>query len=399
MPMASDSGAARRRALARAMLILGSVLVAGTALAGPPEQLDAGASIKNMYLFEGPNRGRTPILDGPQMVELMKKSSTHYVVTEAGGQECSDVAVSEFAGLMWPAQGGEIPTPTWATDADGGSFVRPYQQSDAARALFKQGEERFLEAKYDEAAVFYQKALGLSPHDYLALLALGDCAFRKGFLSDALELYQRAEKENPADARSYFFQASIYAAQGQVERALDAYADALVRSPRRVTLHQGIQARSKQLGVSIADERFHPLTLARRKGDTVQVCIASPTPHWVAYGVCKAIWLGEPDHRRALSGSADLRFASTAEWECLANLLARYRTERKAGETPAEPELERLDAVVQANLSDEFILFELATRVVPQASLLVSSDTRRRLKDYVRRFVLERNVGGADAGR
>ena len=49
-------------------------------------------------------------------------------------------------------------------------------------------------------------------------------------------------------------------------------------------------------------------------------------------------------------------------------------------------------------MSDEFILFELATRVVPQAALLVSSDTRRRLKAYVRRFVLERTTGGADAG-
>jgi tetratricopeptide (TPR) repeat protein len=398
VPVASDSGGESRRALARAMLILGSVLVAGTALAGPPQGPDAGAAISNMYLFEGPNRQRTPLMDGAEMVELMKKSSTHYVVTEAGGKECSDVAIAEFPGLMWPAKGGEIPTPTWAVDADGGSFVRPYQQSDAARTLFKQGEERFLESKYDEAIVFYRKALSISPHDYLALLALGDCAFRQGFLTDALELYQRAEAEDPADSRSYFFQATIFTAQGQVERALDAYADALVRSPRRVTLHQGIQARSKQLGVTIADERFHPLTLARRKGDTIQICIASPTPHWIAYGLCKAIWLGEPDHRRALSGSTELRFDSTAEWECLANLLARYRAERKAGETPPEPELERLDAVVEANMSDEFILFELATRVVPQAALLVSSDTRRRLKAYVRRFVLERTTGGADAG-
>ena len=77
-----------------------------------------------------------------------------------------------------------------------------------------------------------------------------------------------------------------------------------------------------------------PLTAAAAPISYVTTC-ASPSqsssePRGTAN--CKAIWLGEPSHREALTGSTDHGFTSTEELECLASAASVYESELRKGE-------------------------------------------------------------------
>ena len=368
-----------------------TILTAGTALAAPPVERDAGTTGVELE-FAAP---RAPFLQSAEIVKIIEKSTTVYNIYAKG---CSDVAVSDYAKAMWAEQTAEIETPVWVKAADGTTSIAPYKTAIEAVPFLKQGEAAFSEKQYTEAAISYRKALEASPHDYLALLYLGDSALHSGFLPDALEMYQRAEVANPADLKSYFFQATVFTEQGHLDQALNGYAEAFIRAPRRPTLRQALDTRSKRLGIATPSELFHPEALAQLSEDEVRVCLASLEPQWLAYGLCKAMWLVEKAHREAMTGRSDHHFSSIEEKECLGTLLEVYARQRQAGKTPTDVELERLNLIVSARMVDDFIFLELATRVLPQAALLVPEGMRRALKAYVRRFVFAPLMPSSDAG-
>jgi hypothetical protein len=104
-----------------------------------------------------------------------------------------------------------------------------------------------------------------------------------------------------------------------------------------------------------------------------------------------------------MTGSPTHTFTSTEEKECLLALLTAYASGRHRGQVAADANFDRLLAVGEAGMTEDFLLFEVATRIVPQAPLYVSPylhpSERERLKAYVRQFVLDGPVTpGADAG-
>jgi hypothetical protein len=103
----------------------------------------------------------------------------------------------------------------------------------------------------------------------------------------------------------------------------------------------------------------------------------------------------------ARTGRADHHFSWAEEKECLSALFSVYLQKREAKKVPPEPELDRMLEVVNAGMIDEFLLFELTTRVIPQATLMVGPVQLEQLKPYVRRFVLvpvAPQASSADAG-
>jgi tetratricopeptide (TPR) repeat protein len=384
-----DRLGARSRFLLRTTFLSGA-LTAGIAVAESPPSSDGGTGTLE---FGVP---KAPFLSPHQIIKLMEASPTAYDVQTGG---CPDIQVSDYAKAIWPAAGvHDIETPVWVTEKDGAIDVREYQHKAEAIPFLNKGEVEFAAEKYDEAIGYYRKALEAAPNDYLALLYLGDSAYRQGFLSDALEMYLRAGVADPADTRSYFFRASVYSLTDEVELAVDAYAEALVRAPRRATLLKAIGLRAKRLGISEPRDFFNPKAMAQQSGGKIRVCVAPDGLQWLGFGLCKAMWLGEASHREAMTGTSKHHFSNIEEKECLVALLEGYKSLRQAGKTSEDKELERLQTIVKAGMTDDFILFELATRVLPQAPLYATDGMRRKLKAYILRFVLEREASPADAG-
>jgi len=108
-----------------------------------------------------------------------------------------------------------------------------------------------------------------------------------------------------------------------------------------------------------------------------------PQGHHVAYGACKALWLGE--RRLETSGSAKPGWSLFEERECIVALLDAYHSDPKA---KPDKDLDRIGAIATAGALDAWILYELASRMDPQIVLKLPRDVQIRVHDFVRDHVL-----------
>ena len=107
---------------------------------------------------------------------------------------------------------------------------------------------------------------------------------------------------------------------------------------------------------------------------------------WLGWGMCKAMWRGEPAHRKALLGHEEDVGSSVEELECLAALLTAYEQHRAKGETDAA--LERVREVAEAGFASQLLQYEVLARLEPHATLALDEAARARLHSFVMRFVL-----------
>jgi len=70
-----------------------------------------------------------------------------------------------------------------------------------------------------EAQSYWQKALSFDPHNYFSLMALGEAAFGKGDIQQAIVMLDRAVSANPGAWRPHELLAHIYLRQGQFAAA------------------------------------------------------------------------------------------------------------------------------------------------------------------------------------
>ncbi|PZR07414.1 MAG: hypothetical protein DI536_27565 [Archangium gephyra] len=77
-----------------------------------------------------------------------------------------------------------------------------------------------------------------------------------------------------------------------------------------------------------------------------------------------------------------------ADYECLANLVTVYVSNRDAKDGVRDDRLDRLEAVANAGLLDAMVLYEFASRVDPMVMLKVSDAQRGEVAGYIEQFVL-----------
>lgn len=77
-----------------------------------------------------------------------------------------------------------------------------------------------------------------------------------------------------------------------------------------------------------------------------------------------------------------------ADYECLANLVTVYVSNRDAKDGVRDDRLDRLEAVANAGLLDAMVLYEFVSRVDPMVMLKVSDAQRGEVAGYIEQFVL-----------
>jgi tetratricopeptide (TPR) repeat protein len=264
----------------------GAVLIAGLlGLQALGDPTDAGAT-QHTVDFE---RARAKFLNPRELLQAAEASKTAFTVETS---RCADVAVNQFAALTWQKQAPELENPAWVKRPDGSLDLAERPTSPEAARLVDQAERLYDAKEYEKAAAAYRKVLEVDPSSDSAQLGLGDCAYRQHRFEEALPFYRLAEQANPASSLSFHFRGDALVALGRVEEAREAYLEALIREPRRTWLQQDLDFIQTKLGLLVQDNLFHPMALARRRVGDVQVCLVDTTPHWLAYGMCKALWIG-----------------------------------------------------------------------------------------------------------
>ena len=229
----------------------------------------------------------------------------------------------------------------------------------------------------------------MCPDCYLARAYLGDATLFGGDAVGALAHYQKALELNPHDYRLYYFQGSALARLGRMDEAVEAWIGSLVLNPRNPIMREFFQ-QHRELGLVILDDVLVPRGFTRKQGEEVIIEFDPDYGSaWLAFANCKALWLGEPSHRQEMTGATEHHFSSLEETECLASAAMVHEGQKEQGaEGPTDASLERLMAVIQDGMLTELVLFELAARVHPQYTLTLDDEARRRLREYVIRYVL-----------
>ena len=293
------------------------------------------------------------------------------------------------ARAFWPEQNAGVEFPVVDVGANGARTIRAYAPSPQVERLLREAESPFRARDYVTAEKRYEEALRIAPNDYLALLGWGDAAFFRGDPAAALERYERASRANPSDHRSWYYRGNALVELDRGADALDAYARALSLRPREASMLDGIELRAKRLGMRLRGELFSPLASVTQNSDGSITILTVPAPHWVAYGACKAMWLGEPSRRKEALGTEDHPFTTVEETECLATLLIIYAGLRENDDdAQEEPALERLREIAEAGMLDAFILYDLGTRIWAHAVLMAPESLREEVTQLVRGFLL-----------
>lgn len=324
------------------------------------------------------------LLNPGQMIALMEASPRQYEIKA----EPNDFPQWRQQNAMhaWPESHPPIPMPAFAKRPDGSSTVVSFERAPEIEKMLETVEPLFEQKDFDGAEKGYEQILAKFPGDYALQLDWGDAALFAGKADVALARYVKATTFNPADHRSWYYRGNALAALGRKKEAIDAWVRAIAMRPENTVMLTGLEGKAAALGYVVKSRTLMPAARVEPMEDGLRIWTSSSQSHWLAWGICKAMWRGEPDHRKAMTGSERDAFNMTEEKECLVNTLAMYET-RKKGEAD-DPMIEQLAAAVKAKLFAGYLVYEIASRVEPHIYLQQSPETQRVVEDYVRRFIL-----------
>lgn len=330
--------------------------------------------------------GTVTLLDAAAFLALIQASEVVYRIERLDSLQ--DVDREDLAAAAWPAAAGDSLHPRVVVGEDGSRTLERVTFDQGCRALLAEAEPFFRQRDYQRAGVLYRRAAERYPDCYLAFASVGDSLYFAGHYQQALGWYERVIARNPYDFLGHFYRANTLFRLGRMEQARAGYVQALARRPHRATVLKVLRSVGSALGARLHDEPFQPRALARREGEAVAVYADLDRPDWLAYGLCKAAWIGEPQHRAARGKSEEEGWTNVEERECLLAMLAVYRGQVADGSAPEDPALERLYAAAEEGLLDAYLWYEIAYRASPDITVLLPEALFDDIVRYVDRFVI-----------
>lgn len=332
---------------------------------------------------------RGKFLTPAEIIQRIEASPVKYTVVE------KDTAPGGWADHLWPLRV-EPRLYSRVVVEDGARRLAPPHDDPASQRLLDEAEPHFQAQRFDEAAKLYVRATEVCPGCIDPWIFRGDAALFSGKTEEALGYYRKAAELNPDDYRVHLFQGHALARLGRRAEAREALATSLVLNPRGLTVRKLLRA-NPQFGLVITPDVVVPRGFAERKDDGVEVAYDGHfSTAWLAFAMCKGLWLGDPAHRKEMTGSerSDV-FTSTEELECLGAALIGYALARDGKDAPVDEGIERLKRIAEAGMAGELVLFELAARVHPQVTLTMGEEVRARLRRYVLEHVLLERIESA----
>jgi tetratricopeptide (TPR) repeat protein len=107
--------------------------------------------------------------------------------------------------------------------------------------LLKLGKQQYLNEKYSDAMISYNKAYKLSPKSYEAIMGLADSRHKLDLFMPAIELYNEAETVNNTDPNLFSSRGIAYIFIQKYKKALKDFDQALELNPeiKRVFYYKG----------------------------------------------------------------------------------------------------------------------------------------------------------------
>lgn len=330
---------------------------------------------------------RPKYLDAADILKIVRDSKNSYGIKEgtAGEGELADPLSIMFPESVKPVEG-----PIVSVDARGRKKLDSYRITEQMAGYLERAEPLFEAGKYDEAREIYRELVAAVPDCFFAVSHIGDTYFRTGGYDSALVWYERAIAMNRNDYHLAFYRARTLHALGRFQESRREYIRTLMLNPRHKGTYKDLEAYANDLGITLNSTLFTPKALAVATGEGVDVTVdMKGGAHWMVYGLAKGMWLGEPDHREALTGKRERSiWSSTEDVESILALLNVYIQTVEEGETAKSEQLERLLKVIKDGYVSAFVIYEFGSRSIPDIVLTQSDEFQASITGFIGTYVV-----------
>ena len=285
-----------------------------------------------------------------------------------------------------------------------GSDPAPFSNSKEVDAAMRAAEAAFAEHRYEDALAGYQKALALDPHQYAAALFIGDVYFKMQQHVTAGEWFARAIAIEPNAETAYRYWGDTLAANGEDDRALDRYIDAIVAEPYKrlswVGLTNWVQRNHKQLAPPDIKSPNSISTVGSGTNITIDSNSLKATDgsnNWMMYEIARAAWQTDAHKKDFPDGKYrhSLREESDA-LNLVAEMIAADVTKHKIKQL--NPALATLLELRQKGLLESYILISRADEGIAQDYDAYRNNHHEQLRQFIREYVIH-EATGAPASR
>src|SRR5215467_5787690 len=240
-----------------------------------------------------------------EMKKRMEASTTtSYVIQDLSALK--DVNMKDALGLLYPQM--VAPVANAQVEVVGGKRRVVAAPCGPAEKKIEEAEGPLQRKEFAVARKLYDEAIELAPACYVAHAYRGDADLFAGDAVSALRRYDRALALNPDDASVHFFRSNALRQLGRTQEMKTELRWATALRPRNPTVLQVINRTAGGLGLRVEDVGVNLWGFARKEGDSVGIYFDEKQVAWLGYALCKGFWLGDPDHRRELTGSTEIGF-------------------------------------------------------------------------------------------
>jgi tetratricopeptide (TPR) repeat protein len=206
----------------------------------------------------------------------------------------------------------------------------------------------------------------------------------------ALTHYDTAVGLNPDHYQPHYFRASALHRMGRVLESREEFVKALALNPRHAMSRTLIGMWSDELHVDLVDSFLTIGGVALLDSGGIHIVFDEAAgAHWMVYAMAKAMWLGEPEHRRQVNGdTARAAWSSVEERECVGAMLMSYLSLRDEEKVEADPELDRIHRILKDGYFHELLMYEFASRVDPQVMMNQPREQQQRMEEFVAKYVV-----------
>lgn len=328
--------------------------------------------------------GDPKLLSLQDMMLQMQSSKTNYSIEPSMADSVDPVALD----ILFPQQLPRHLSPMVVETGEGIDIV-PYPYDEYEIAKITEAEEFFKKKEFDAAREIYQALLVERPKCYLAVSHIGDTYYFAGDAASALAYFDRAIAMNPDDHQLHFFRGNALFNLDRFDEAVDSYINALVLYPRHRFSLDALKRIRSYAGIELHESLFAPRSLAQLTDEGVSIRLNKDAMGgaWLGYAIAKGFWLGEPEHRKELTGDEALGWSTVAEREAIAALVSSYAIlKEEKGET--DPEIEKLIEVIDNGDLTKFMLYEMGSRLDPHFALRQGKQVREWMHDYVATYLV-----------
>ena len=338
--------------------------------------------------------GFAQALLGLAMIQEAIDTTTRRCLTEGLRRQASDqLTIASALDPRHPVGYGMFAAPVWI----GRTGMSRWPSTERARTSYSSGNEAAAIGQTRRARTFYMQVIAEETSFGRGYLAIGDTYLREHRFARAIPWYRHAIAADSTDYLAWRLMAQCHAALGDTRIAEEEAIWAVIFNYQDRDSWELLNDLVNRSGSGLVRRRIHKrVEIATGPSGSVMVMVDTTLSQsgrvaWLAYAFVRAVWRYEGRYQaRGAKYAAEICYRTTfeEEMEATTGMLEVWARERADDSTLVDYDLDELLNIASAGYLAEYVLLEEISAGNPDIVERVSPKGLRRLREYVRRFII-----------